>query len=194
MHADQPNHEKGNDALLILTLKQRDPNGLTAAYDRYGVLTYSIILRITRDTGAAEDLVQEVFLRVWNRIQDFDDSRGSLNSWILTIARNIAIDYIRSSHSRFSAKTLPLDKTDFAPISYKPNEVADNLDNAKAVHEAFATLTAQQRKVLEMAYFEGFSQSEIALHLDEPLGTVKSWMRAALARLRTAMREGGRTQ
>jgi RNA polymerase sigma-70 factor (ECF subfamily) len=197
MHAFQsssetgPGSEKGNDSRIIQALKERDPNGLTGAYDRYRAIAYSIILRITRNTGAAEDLVQEVFMRVWNRIGDFDDARGSLNSWILTIARNIAIDYIRSSHSRFDAKTLPLDKTDFAAVSYKPNEIADKLDNSKAVRQAFATLNLQQRKVLEMAYFEGFSQSEIALRLEEPLGTVKSWMRAALSRLRTAMQEGG---
>jgi RNA polymerase sigma-70 factor (ECF subfamily) len=182
--------DKGNDALLIAKLKQRDPSGLSAAYDRYGTLTYSLIVRITRDSSVAEDLVQEVFLRVWNRIQDFDDSRGSLNVWVLAIARNMAIDYIRSSHSRFTAKSRPLDQTDFAPISYKPNEVDNTLDNTRTVREAFTSLNPNQRKVLEMAYFEGFSQSEIALRLEEPLGTVKSWMRSALMRLRTAMQEG----
>jgi len=182
--------DKGNDALLIARLKQRDPAGLSAAYDRYGTLTFSLIVRITRDASVAEDLVQEVFLRLWNRIQDFDDSRGSLNVWVLAIARNMAIDYIRSSHSRFTARARPLDQTDFAPISYRPNEVDNSLDNSKAVRDAFASLNPNQRKVLELAYFEGFSQSEIALRLEEPLGTVKSWMRSALARLRTAMQEG----
>jgi len=186
MHPD----DKANDALLIAKLKERDPNALSAAYDRYGTLTFSLIVRITRDSSVAEDLVQEVFLRLWNRIQDFDESRGSLSVWVLAIARNMAIDYIRSSHSRFSAKTRPLDQTDFAPISYKPNEVDNTLDNTKAVREAFTSLNPNQRKVLELAYFEGFSQSEIALRLEEPLGTVKSWMRSALTRLRTAMQEG----
>jgi RNA polymerase sigma-70 factor (ECF subfamily) len=182
--------DKSNDALLIAKLKQRDPAGLSAAYDRYGTLTYSLIVRIIRDSSVAEDLVQEVFLRLWNRIQDFDDSRGSLNVWVLAIARNMAIDYIRSSHSRFTAKTRPLDQTDFAPISYKASEVDNNLDNSRTVREAFTSLNPNQRKVLEMAYFEGFSQSEIALRLEEPLGTVKSWMRSALMRLRTAIQEG----
>jgi RNA polymerase sigma-70 factor (ECF subfamily) len=102
----------------------------------------------------------------------------------------MAIDYIRSSHSRFTAKTRSLDQTDFASISYKANEVDNTLDNSKAVREAFTSLNPNQRKVLELAYFEGFSQSEIALRLEEPLGTVKSWMRSALTRLRTAMQEG----
>jgi RNA polymerase sigma-70 factor (ECF subfamily) len=182
--------DKPSDAPLIAKLKERDPEALAAAYSRYGTLTYSLIVRITRDSAVAEDLVQEVFLRLWNRIQDFDDTRGSLNVWVLAIARNMAIDYIRSSHSRFTAKTRSLDQTDFASISYKANEVDNTLDNSKAVREAFTSLNPNQRKVLELAYFEGFSQSEIALRLEEPLGTVKSWMRSALTRLRTAMQEG----
>jgi RNA polymerase sigma-70 factor (ECF subfamily) len=180
----------GQDALLIQKLKQRDPAGLSEAYDRYGAITYSLIVRITRNASVAEDLVQEVFLRLWNRIVDFDESRGSLNTWMIAISRNIAIDYVRSSHSRFSARTRPIDQTDSGFISYKSNEVDNNLDNANAVREAFASLSEIQKKVLEMAYFEGFSQSEIAIRLKEPLGTVKSWMRAALARLRTAMQQG----
>jgi RNA polymerase sigma-70 factor (ECF subfamily) len=182
--------DTGNDALLIEKLKQRDPNGLAAAYDRYGTLIYSLIIRITRDASAAEDLAQEVFIRVWNRIHDFDGSRGNLSAWILAIARHMAIDYIRSSHSRFSAKTRPIEQTDFDSNSYKPNEVDNSLDNSKTVKEAFSNLNPNERKVLELAYFEGFSQSEIALRLEEPLGTVKSWMRSALMRLRTAMQEG----
>jgi len=185
-----PLEDKSNDTVLIARLKQRDPAGLSAAYERYGSLTFSLIVRITRDAAVAEDLVQEVFLRIWNRIQDFDDTRGNLNVWVLAIARNMAIDYIRSSHSRFTAKTRPLDQTEFAPVSYKPNEVVNSLDNSRTIKEALTSLNSNQRKVLELAYFEGFSQSEIALRLEEPLGTVKSWMRSALTRLRTAVEEG----
>jgi RNA polymerase sigma-70 factor (ECF subfamily) len=182
--------DKSNDVVLVERLKRADPTALAAVYDRYGALAYSLIFRITRDSSVAEDLVQELFLRLWNRIQDFDASRGSLNVWVLAIARNLAIDYLRSSHSRFLARTLSLDKTDYASISYKPNEVTQTLDNSRVVQEAFSSLNLNQRKVLEMAYFEGFSQSEIALRLKEPLGTVKSWMRSALLRLRTILQEG----
>ena len=186
------NGKSDDEAQIINKLKQRDPSGLAAAYDRYGVIAYSVMLRITRDAGVAEDLSQELFLRVWNRSQDFDATRGSLPVWVLAIARNLAIDYVRSSHSRFSARTRPLTQTDHASISYKSHEVESLLDNSKAVKEAFTSLNSNQQRVLEMAYFEGFSQSEIALRLEEPLGTVKSWMRSALTRLRTAMQEGGK--
>jgi RNA polymerase sigma-70 factor (ECF subfamily) len=182
--------DKGSDALIVEKMKQGDPAGLTAAYDRYGALAYSLIVRITRDASVAEDLVQELFLRLWNRIQDFDDSRGSLQVWVVAIARNMAIDYIRSAHSRFTARSRPIDQTDHFPISYKTSEVDSTLHNSRAVKEAFLSLNMNQRKVLEMAYFEGFSQSEIALRLQEPLGTVKSWIRSALSKLRTAMQEG----
>jgi RNA polymerase sigma-70 factor (ECF subfamily) len=104
--------DKSSDALIVEKIKQRDSAGLAIAYDRYGSLAYSLIVRITRDSSVAEDLVQELFLRLWNRIQDFDESRGSLHGWILAIARNMAIDYIRSAHSRFLTRTRPLDQTD----------------------------------------------------------------------------------
>jgi RNA polymerase sigma-70 factor (ECF subfamily) len=182
--------DKSIDAGIVQKLKQRDPSGLADAYDRYGTLAYAVIVRITRDSSLAEDLVQELFLRLWNRSADFDEARGTLGVWILAIGRNIAIDYIRSSHSRFSAKTRSLTQTDHGSISYQSSEVDNVIDSARLVREALTGLNANQRKVLELAYFEGFSQSEIAARLAEPLGTVKSWMRSALSRLRMAMQEG----
>src|SRR6266536_3588836 len=85
------------DAELVERLRKRDPQALGELYDRYGRLTYSLIYRIVRDTGIAEDLVQETFLRVWNRAQAFDATRGALGSWLLAVARNRAIDYTRST-------------------------------------------------------------------------------------------------
>src|SRR5207244_1260692 len=88
------------DAELVEGLRKRDPQALGELYDRYGRLTYSLIYRIVRDTGIAEDLVQETFLRVWNRAQAFDAARGALGSWLLAVARNRAIDYTRSTAGR----------------------------------------------------------------------------------------------
>lgn len=182
--------DKSVDASIVEKLNRRDPSGLAEAYDRYGVIAYSLILRIVRDATTAEDLVQELFLRLWNRYGDFDAKRGTLSGWLLAIARNLALDYLRSSHSRFSARTRSITQTDHFAISYKPGEADSILDNTKAVKEAFSSLNPNQRRVLELAYFEGFSQAEIALRLTEPLGTVKSWMRSALMRLRAALQEG----
>ncbi len=178
------------DPELIERLRKRDPEGLAKAYDRYGQLVYSLFLRIVRDQALAEDLVQELFLRVWNKARDFDANKGTLGVWILSIARNMAIDHVRSAQSRFQTRIRPIEPTDQLAFSYKPKEPESVIDNAKAVKEAFSTLNPNQKKVLELAYFEGFSQTEIAAHLHEPLGTVKSWMRSALGKLRSAVKTG----
>jgi RNA polymerase sigma-70 factor, ECF subfamily len=178
---------------LVEKLRNNDPDGLADAYDRYGRVVYSLFVRITHDQNAAEDLVQELFLRLWNRRRDFDANRGALGAWLLSIARNMAIDHIRSAQTRFQSKLRPIDQTDTLRFSYKPNEPANVIDSAKAVKEALAELKPNHRKVLELAYFEGYSQSEIAARLEEPLGTVKSWMRAALERVRVAVKGGAKS-
>jgi RNA polymerase sigma-70 factor, ECF subfamily len=177
---------------LVEKLRNNDPDGLADAYDRYGRVVYSLFVRITHDQSAAEDLVQELFLRLWNRRRDFDANRGALGAWLLSIARNMAIDHIRSAQARFQSKLRPIDQTDTLRFSYKPSEPANVIDSAKAVQEALAELKPNHRKVLELAYFEGYSQSEIAARLEEPLGTVKSWMRAALERVRVAVKGGAK--
>jgi RNA polymerase sigma-70 factor (ECF subfamily) len=181
---------ESGDGDLINKLQSRDPDGLAAAYDRYGQMVYSLFLRMTQDQSTAEDLVQELFLRVWNRSRDFNAEKGTLGVWILSIARNMGLDFVRSARARFKTRMQPLDKTDELFLSYKPKEPELLIHSARLVREAFANLTADQKRVLELAYFEGFSQSEIAAQLNAPLGTVKSWMRAALERLRTAVKPG----
>src|SRR5579863_7914832 len=93
------------DGDIVERLQRRDPQALAELYDRYGRLAYSLILRVVRDTGVAEDLVQETFLRVWNRVQGFDAERGALGPWLLAVARNRAIDYFRSSAGRMQNAT-----------------------------------------------------------------------------------------
>ena len=175
---------------LIAKLHARDADAIAVAYDRYGHLAYSLFVRVTRDQSTAEDLVQELFLRVWNKARDFDPNKGTLGVWILSIARNIAIDHVRSAQARFQTRLRSIDQTDQLSFSYKPKEPESIIDSARAVRQAFSELNSNQRRVLEMAYFEGFSQSEIAAQLQEPLGTVKSWMRSAMGRLRIAVKAG----
>ena len=93
-------HTVANDVELVARMQRRDPHALAELYDRYGRLVYSLILRVVRDTGIAEDLVQETFLRVWNRVAGFDAQKGSIGPWLLAVARNRAIDYLRSSRRR----------------------------------------------------------------------------------------------
>ena len=190
MQRDMPLHDSG-DAELISRLQERDPEGLAAAYDRYGRVAYSVLLRITRDPSVAEDLVQELFIRLWNRGKEFDSSKGTLGVWLLSIARNMAIDHVRSAQARFSMRLRPIDHLDQLSMAAAGSEPESVIDRSRAVSAAFTTLTPNEKRVLELAYFEGFSQTEIADRLKEPLGTVKSWTRSALSRMRKVIQEGG---
>jgi len=173
-----------NDAQLVERLKRHEPQAMADMYDRYGRVTYSLILRIVRNTGAAEDLVQETFLRVWNRVHAFDAKRGALGAWILAVARNRAIDYVRSVEGRLTQSASEFDELE------NPGAFADfeqnllNIDRVRLVREALNKLNPNQREVIEMAYYEGLSQSEMAERMKQPLGTVKTWARSALKLLR----------
>src|SRR5579862_10049881 len=109
-------HVAGSDAELIARLQRHDPQALAELYDRYGRLAYSLILRVVRDTGIAEDLVQETFLRVWNRAQGFDAERGALGPWLLAVARNRAIDYLRSAGGRMARNSMEMLETEHASL------------------------------------------------------------------------------
>jgi RNA polymerase sigma-70 factor, ECF subfamily len=171
------------DADLARRLKARDATVLGELYDRYGRLAYTLIYRIVRDQSVAEDLVQESFLRVWNRAQAFDAERGSLGPWILAVARNQALDYIRSVQGRVWSGMVSADSEH--PGAFRDWE-GDMLDGIRLdqVRTALTKLSDNQRTVIELAYFEGLSQSEMADRLKQPLGTVKTWIRTALKTLR----------
>ena len=171
------------DADLARRLKARDETAVGELYDRYGRLAYTLIYRIVRDKSVAEDLVQESFLRVWNRAHAFDAERGSLGPWILTVARNQALDYIRSVQGRVWSGMVSADSEH--PGAFRDWE-GDMLDGIRLdqVRTALTKLSDNQRTVIELAYFEGLSQSEMADRLKQPLGTVKTWIRTALKTLR----------
>jgi RNA polymerase sigma-70 factor, ECF subfamily len=173
-----------NDSALAKRLKDRDPRAMAELYDRYGRLAYSLIYRVVRNAGAAEDLVQETFLRVWNRIQSFDETRGALGSWVLTVARNRAIDYLRSVDGKMSAGALELDRLETPVLFSNFDDGALSLDRARTLKSAFEKLTPTQKQVIELAYYEGLSQTEMAERMNQPLGTVKTWVRGALKALR----------
>jgi RNA polymerase sigma-70 factor (ECF subfamily) len=171
------------DVELAERLLRRDPQALAELYDRYGRLAYSLIVRVVRDGAIAEDLVQETFLRVWNRAQGFDAQRGALGPWLLAVARNRAIDYLRSAGGR-ERNALELEEVDH-PSLYTHMEL-DILasDKARMIRAALEKLAPNQRKVIELAYFEGLTQTEMAERMGQPLGTVKTWVRTALKNLR----------
>lgn len=172
-----------NDEKLVARLQRRDPQALGELYDRYGRLTYALILRVVRDAGIAEDLVQETFLRVWNRVQGFDPQKGSIGPWLLAVARNRAIDYLRSAGGR-ERNALEFEETDHPALYTDMERDLLNSDQTRRVKQAMQKLSANQRQVIELAYFEGLSQTEMAEKMGQPLGTVKTWVRTALQTLR----------
>jgi len=175
-----------DERTLIGRLQGRDPQALAELYDRYGRTAYSVVLRIVRDKTIAEDLVQETFLRIWNRVHSIDPEKGAIGPWLLAIARNRAIDYLRSSAGR-ERNSIELDEADHAPL-YREME-ADILfsDQARRVKAAMDKLAPNYRTVMELAYFEGLSQSEMSVRMGQPLGTIKTWVRTALKSLRSEL-------
>ena len=171
------------DPEIITRLQRRDPQALAELYDRYGRLAYSVILRMVRDSAIAEDLVQETFLRVWNRVQALNAEKGSVGAWLVAVARNRAIDYLRSSAGR-ERNTLEGDVTEHPSLyrDIEPDIIAS--DKTRRVKAAMEKLAPNHRQVMELAYFEGLSQSEMAERMGQPLGTVKTWVRTALKSLR----------
>jgi len=168
------------DAAVLSAIRLGDENAMAALYDRYSAVVYSVALRVLGDTGAAEDVLQEVFMQLWRNPGLFDSSRGSLGPWLAVIARHRAIDGLR--------KRRP--ETDIADVvvSVEP-DMAGAAERARAMEKVRGTLGSMpstQRQALEMAYFEGLSHSEISAKTGEPLGTIKTRIRAGLLALRKA--------
>lgn len=172
------------DADLVRRLQSRDQGAMADLYDRYGRIAYSVVLRVVRNSAIAEDLVQEAFLRIWTRVDGFDPERGSLSGWVVAVARNRAVDYLRSLEGRQRERTTELARTDEPSVFADFEKDLLNSDRARMLRDAFTRLNANQRTVIELAYFEGLSQSEMAERMKQPLGTVKTWVRTALQTLR----------
>jgi len=171
-------------AALARRLQARDPQALAELYDQCGAWIYRSVLPVVRESTAAENVTQEAFLHVWNRIATFDAARGSLVSWLRVVARNLAIDYIRSSESRMARRTAPLEFAEGRPAASPAECRVAQWDRVRLLEGPWSRLRACDRQALHLAYYGGLSQTEIAERLRRPLGTVKSWMRRGLASLR----------
>jgi RNA polymerase sigma-70 factor, ECF subfamily len=176
-------NEPLTDAELCHALKAQDQLALGALYDRYATLVYRLALRVLGNPQEAEDLTQEIFLILWKG-SSYQPSRGSLSSFLTTLTRSRAIDRLRSRTSslKFLQRWSQTMITEPSPLT--PFEMASLSQRSEYVQDALAQLPEKQRRVLEMAYYDGLSQSEIAHQLATPLGTVKSWSRQGLLNLR----------
>lgn len=156
----------------------RDEGALLALYDRYSNMSYGVILHIVHDPGTAEELMQDIFLMLWRRPEVYDPARGALGAWITVVSRHRALDSLRRRRPE-----VPLDDMDF-PRDGDQHSAASFAETLTQVRGTLATLPAEQRAVFELAYFQGLSHSEICERTGQPLGTIKSRLRAALATLR----------
>jgi RNA polymerase sigma-70 factor (ECF subfamily) len=175
--------EKQTDTELFRLMSVGQPSALGILYNRYGSLVYRLALRILTNPQEAEDLTQEIFLHLWQK-GSYNPHRGSMSSFLTTMTRSRAIDKLRSrsTNIKFLQRWSQMMATDPPPIS--PFESASLSDRSHYVCEALAKLPEKQRQVLEMAYYDGLSQSEIAAKLSIPLGTIKTWSRQGLLNLR----------
>ncbi len=154
-------------------------------YDRYTSLLYPVVHRILRSASDAEDVLQEAWLQVWRRADTYDPARGTVAAWLLTVARSRALDRARSVTSRHRAEGQV--SPDRINVPDDPAAAPVRNQIAERVRGALGSLDPQHRRVIECAYFDGLSQSQIADRLQAPLGTVKSWTRQALLRLREVL-------
>ncbi|MBC8123752.1 MAG: sigma-70 family RNA polymerase sigma factor [Gemmatimonadaceae bacterium] len=176
-----------SDAQLTQAVRQSDSRALALIYDRYGAVVYRLGLRILQDPREAEDLTQEIFLFFWNRGKDnYDPQRGTLNSYLMTMTRSRALDRIRRQETAWRTQQRWKAEMLTAPARL-PLETVSLGERSERVRGALGQLPEAQRTVLEMAYFEGYSQTEIAQQLQEPLGTVKTRSRLGLLKLKQAL-------
>jgi RNA polymerase sigma-70 factor (ECF subfamily) len=175
------------DAELLHAIARGDESALANLYDRYNSILLGLLLRILHSRAEAEDVLQEVFIQIWQRAANFDEARGRAFTWMVTLARSRAIDRLRSLQSR--------QRADDTALRDAPETIGDASDDAyhaeqrEIVRSALAEIPEEQSRALLLAYFEGLTQSEIAVRLDQPLGTVKTRMRSGMSKLRDLLGE-----
>ena len=169
------------DERLLDRVRARDQEAMTNLFDRYGSMVYSVALRVLKDPGHAEDVMQDIFFQLWENPRAFVSSRGSLGGWLLVVARNRAIDALR--------RRKPSDPVDEVVLPAKTNLASEAECNTimEKVRVVLNGLPADQQKSLQLAFFEGLSHSEIAARTGDPLGTVKTRIRTALMTVRKAI-------
>lgn len=173
-----------SDSVLIENMMAGEEAALSRIYDRYAAMLLGMLIRILRDKGAAEEVLQDIFLQLWRNAGQFDSARGSLGAWLLVIGRNRAISRLRGRANR---EVLEEEEGAFANTFLSPQNIEDEASRAelrKSLTGALAELPVEQRQAVELAYFEGMTQSEIAARTGAPLGTVKTRVRTAMQSLK----------
>ena len=177
----------GADHDLLARIRQRDEAALAALYDRYSGMVYTRALRLVGDRDLAQQVLQDTFVRCWQSADRFDPARGRMAGWLMSIARNLAIDVLRGRqhHDRQHERGLKTEAT--GPMA-AGTDMEDAVTLRQVVTTALNSLPANQRRPLELAFYGGMTQSEIAIRLGEPLGTIKTRMRTGMEHLRGLLR------
>jgi RNA polymerase sigma-70 factor (ECF subfamily) len=183
--------ERLADEELLPLVSRRDPEAFEVLYDRHGGAAYSLAYRVVGDRAAAEEVTQEAFISVWRSGARFDSARGSVRSWLLSVVRNRAIDFLRSRAGKAPKLNFDDDSAlEQRPAAERTEAEALRRETAAELRGALGNLPGEQSKVIELAYFGGFSHSEIAQILGLPMGTVKGRMRLGLEKIRGELAEG----
>ena len=179
-----------DDEELMERLVFKDLQAFRELYKRFGNLVYSTCLRIVRDNQVAEDIVQEIFIRIWRKPDRYVAQRGKFVTWLTSVTRNRAVDEVRSRSRRYRHETTSTEEREreiAGPETNDPALTAELADQRRLILTAMAGLPAEQRQVIELAYFGGLTQQEIAERLSQPLGTVKTRIRLGMQKLRAAL-------
>lgn len=183
--------QKVDEIALIERIAAGDGGALRALYDRCAARALAVARRILADSREAEEVVQETFVQVWRQAGRFDAARGSAAAWVATIARSRAIDRLRTRDASERAHLAAHSETQGANVAPAAAELAEERERRRRVGAALESLPVEQRQTLELAYFEGLSQVQIAARLGDPLGTVKTRVRLGLSRLAVLLSDMG---
>lgn len=182
-----------NDQTLTARLRDHDDAALSEIYARHSRSVFSLSLRVLGDASAAEDVLQEVFLKLWRQPESFDPDRGNLGSWLLSVAHHRSIDVVRRRRTRGEQQLSEgvYDIAERPDVSINPVDAAGNQELAVAVRRALAQIPDAQRQAIEMAFFQGKTHVEISAELGEPLGTAKTRIRLGMRKLRSLLEADG---
>ncbi|GAA4438310.1 sigma-70 family RNA polymerase sigma factor [Pontibacter saemangeumensis] len=163
---------------LVARLRAQDPSAVSVLYDMYSPTLFGVILQIVKEEDTAEDVLQEAFVKIWGSFQSYDSSKGRLFTWMINVCRNLAIDKIRSKQYRVSQNTRDIPASPraiYGSVGFKPEHIG--------IREVTERLNPEQKQIIDLMYFEGMTQSEIAEEFNIPLGTVKTRARSAIKTL-----------
>lgn len=170
---------------LVALLQTRSEAGFSYLYDHYSAALYGLLLHMSGQPEAANDLLQEVFVKIWNHFDRYDPAMGRLYTWMIQIARNTALDYLKSKHYKNSLQNQSLS----APVSDNSTRTEPATTDYIGLHKVLERLDADKRQLIDLAYYKGYTQDEISRRLDIPLGTVKTRLRAAFVILRKLLKD-----